>query len=465
MTGLPERVYLHSPLWAKKMLLNAHALRLHRRRYGKGFEETLQEAINRDSWTADAMSKYRHGRLEALMSAARRTAYWTKMFSEYGIDADPSRDPFESLHRLPLLDKAAVKQHRQDIRNPAVPVERVIPRQTSGTTGSGLKLLETLECERETWAVWWRYRLRHGIGLHQKCGYFGGRTIISPERTRPPYWLYNRVWNQLLFSAYHLSRNTARHYTEAIRTSSLEWLHGYPSTLSLLAGFMKDLGLTPVESVRNVTFGAESLSARQRDIVQEMFPNARLSEQYGLAEGVANVSECERGMLHVDEDFALVEFVEVPGDPGVREIVGTNWTNPAFPLLRYCTGDFVKLHDDDCPCGRPSRVVAEIHGRREDVVVLPDGRAIGRLDHMFKDMVNITEAQIHQYNPQQLEVRIVKSRNYSSDDEAALTRNIRERVGTAVGLELRYVPALERGPSGKLKFVVSHLQEQNVASV
>lgn len=439
------------------MLLNTHAWRLHRRRYGKGFEDALRNAVDRDFGSAKEITELQRDRLHALLSAAARTAYWSRAFDERDLEVRSGRDPFELLQELPLLDKQTVKRHVDDFRNPAVPASTLIHRQTSGTTGSGLKFVETPDCERETWAVWWRYRLRHGIRLHQNCGYFGGRTIIPPEQSRPPYWLYNRVWNQLLFSAYHLSPDTAGHYVEAIRSSGVAWLHGYPSTLALLAGFMKDLGSAGIETVRNITFGAESLSAWQRDVVQSMFPNARLAEHYGLAEGVANISECEQGALHVDEDFSFVELVEVPGDPDVREIVGTNWTNPAFPLVRYRTGDLVKVGEQGCACGRTSRVVTEIHGRREDVIKLPDGRLIGRLDHMFKDMVNITEAQIHQYEPGRIEVRIVKGSDYSGDDEQVLSRNIRERIGAAPELEFRYVSDLEREPSGKLKFVVSHL--------
>ena len=86
----------------------------------------------------------------------------------------------------------------------------------------------------------------------------------------------------------------------------------------------------------------------------------------GLAEAVANISECERGRLHVDEDFAAVEFV--PEQTGRRHrIVGCNFTNLATPLLRYDTGDLAVLDDDGCDCGRPGRVVASVDGRQEDL--------------------------------------------------------------------------------------------------
>ena len=47
---------------------------------------------------------------------------------------------------------------------------KLIPSATSGTTGSGLKFLQTVTMENAQWAVWWRYRYRleylliHGWG-------------------------------------------------------------------------------------------------------------------------------------------------------------------------------------------------------------------------------------------------------------------------------------------------------------
>ena len=44
-------------------------------------------------------------------------------------------------------------------------------------------------------------------------------------------------------------------------------------------------------------------------------------------------------------------------------------------------------------------------------VVLPDGTRVGRMDHCFKDMVSVREAQIHQAQLGEITVRIVRGRN------------------------------------------------------
>ena len=144
--------------------------------------------------------------------------------------------------------------------------------------------------------------------------------------------------------------------------------------------------------VRWVTVGGENLLKGQEEVMTRAF-GIRPLQHYGLAEAVANISQCERGRLHVDEDFAAVEFLPEESGQGHR-IVGCNFTNLATPLLRYDTGDVVTIDEQGCGCGRPGRVVAAIDGRREDYVELGNGARVGRMDHVFKDMTNIREAQI-----------------------------------------------------------------------
>ena len=91
-------------------------------------------------------------------------------------------------------------------------------------------------------------------------------------------------------------------------------------------------------------------------------------QHYGMAEAVANISECEHDQLHVDEDCAAVEFIPNSDGPGYK-IIGTNFTNLATPLLRYDVQDLVTLTNVTCSCGRPGRVVASVDGRAEDYII------------------------------------------------------------------------------------------------
>jgi phenylacetate-CoA ligase len=240
-------------------------------------------------------------------------------------------------------------------------------------------------------------------------------------------------------------------------------LHGYPSLLALLAAFMVEQGLELGYIPRWITTGSETLLPQQSRIIQTAF-GLRPLQHYGMVEAVANFSECTHGKLHVDEDFAAVEFIPEP-DSTLHRVIGTNFTNPATPLLRYAVGDLVELEPEGCGCGLPGRVVRRVYGREEDYIVLRNGARVGNLDESLKDMVSIREAQIYQDTPGVLHLRVAKAATYTAADQAQLLRELDQRIGGQAEVHLEYVEHVERTPRGKLRFVISTLPEGQLASV
>ena len=73
----------------------------------------------------------------------------------------------------------------------------------------------------------------------------------------------------------------------------------------------------------------------------------------------------------------------------------TGFANDATPFIRYRIGDVGTRSKRPCSCGRPGEVFLDVDGRIEDYVVTPDGRWIGRMDHVFKEQLEIAEALQH----------------------------------------------------------------------
>jgi phenylacetate-CoA ligase len=328
---------------------------------------------------------------------------------------------------------------------------------TSGTTGGGLRITTTVDAVREQWAVWWRYRAWHGLHLGVPCAYFGGRSVVPPAQQRPPFWRHSRPLRQVMFSGFHMQPGNLPAYVDELCRVRPPWIHGYPSLLSLLATYILDERIDLGYKVDWVTVGAENLLAQQADLIARAF-GVRVRQHYGMAEGAANFSECENGRLHVDEDFAAVEFV--PSGDGIScRIIGTNLSNLTTPLLRYDVQDSVTLFPGGCDCGRPGRVVETVDGRKEDYVLLKNGAKLGRLDHIFKGHIHIREAQIYQNVPGELVLRIVRGNLYSQADESRLLTDTRQRVGSEANIRIEYLERISRPVNGKLRFVLSDVAE------
>jgi phenylacetate-CoA ligase len=217
----------------------------------------------------------------------------------------------------------------------------------------------------------------------------------------------------------------------------------------------KDISLP---SVKWVTTGAESLMRNQKQAIEQAFA-VQVTDVYGLGESVASMAMCPEGNYHVDEDFACTEFVPVPGVSSVWRIIGTNFTNPAFPLIRFDSNDLAVLKPGRCPCGRPGRIVSEIIGRIEDFIVTKDGARFRQPGFFFMGIMNIREGQMVQTAPDRIEFRIVKGPQFNHADEELLLSRARERIGDGIEYEFIYVDAIERSPSGKIKCLVSQIED------
>jgi phenylacetate-CoA ligase len=246
-------------------------------------------------------------------------------------------------------------------------------------------------------------------------------------------------------------------YVDELRRMRPPWLHGYPSLLALLAVHLLDTGQDLGYPIQWVTTASENLLPQQAEIMRRAFGTPP-RQHYNMAESVAHISECEQGSLHVNEDVAAVEFIPNP-DMDSHRVIGTNISNLAFPLLRYDVQDYVTLGAASCSCGRPGRLIADVDGRQEDYVILKNGVRLGRLDHIFKDMVNIGEAQVYQRQRGQIILRIIRREGYDQADEVRLLTEARRRVGEDTEVIVEYPDAIQRSPTGKLRFVVSDIHE------
>ena len=239
-------------------------------------------------------------------------------------------------------------------------------------------------------------------------------------------------------------------------------INGYPSSIYLLASYLNTQGIISVRP-KAVYVNSETLFDYQRASLESAF-GCMVFNWYGNTEQTGHIVECEKGALHIKSDHSLIEIIREDGEsarPGeMGEIVSTGFGNYATPLIRYATGDMACISDRRCSCGRSGPIVEVLMGRVEDIVVTPDGRHVGRLDHVFKDMFNVLEAQIVQNTVDVVCVRMVKRPGFGEADMHLLERELRLRLGSIIQLKYEFVDRIPRLPNGKFHFVISKVPVQ-----
>lgn len=151
-------------------------------------------------------------------------------------------------------------------------------------------------------------------------------------------------------------------------------LGGYPSNLELLIDEQNSgrLHISPVI----VMTGGEHLSDDLRRRLSEAF-HCYAQTSYACTEGGAVACECTRQLLHINDDWVIVEPVDNQGNPVsdgtlADKYLLTNLYNYTQPMIRYEVTDRVILHRESCPCGNLSPWL-EIEGRNDDVLTFSEG--------------------------------------------------------------------------------------------
>ncbi len=453
--SLLKKIYNKIPIPLQNLAVTFEGMRIKNQRYNKNFKKTLSNYLNNDNLSINKIKEIRLLKLKKLLIFANTySRFYKDLFSQKKFNPENLKSE-EEIEILPILGKNEIKAFYKDIITIDATSEPKTYTHTSGTTGSGLIFPITQEFSNNQWSVWWRHRLRNGINQGKWCAYFGGRPIVPIDQKNPPFYRINLIGKQIIFSAYHLNTKNLENYISKLIKSKVEWIHGYPSVITLLAEHILTNNLISKLNVKKITLGAENLSLFQKNMIKKAF-NIEPIQHYGLAEGVANISLLENGKFRVDEDFSYVEFVNK--NKNQYQIVGTALTNFAFPLIRYSTGDLARLKVSD---KNGWRCVEDIDGRDEDYIVLKDHSKVGRLDHIFKDVTKIKECQFIQYSIGKVDLMIVKAKGYNQEDEKKIKSYVNSYLGDKIILNIKYVEKIPRTSNGKLRFVISKLTNQN----
>ena len=464
MNPYAAALYRLAPIWAQNQILSGYGTLLERERYGGGYRAYRDLLSRTERYSRAELEAYQDERLRTVVSHAYDTVpFYRRRFDELKLkpsDIKGQRD----LHKIPLLTRADIRTHFDDLRSSTVSRRALLTGHTSGTTGTPL----TVGYDKAT--VWMTYAV-----FDRHYSWAGGRLADDPDRIAvargnvivplgqkaPPYWRFNRPQNQLLLSSFHLSPANLPAYFEELARFKPSVMDGYPSTLYVLAKYLQSRNQT--FPVRAAISSSETLYEFQRAVIEERFV-CRVFDYYAAAERVVFSGECDhhRGH-HVSMEYGLAEAVDQNGDPvpagTVGRLVGTSLHNMAMPLLRYVTNDMTALKPESCSCGRGLALMDDVTTKAEDVLTLRDGRLISPsvLTHPFKPLDCIDGSQIIQTSLDEVIVRLVAGPAYTDRHTQHLITELKSRLGDDVRVEVQLVDQLERSPNGKFKWVISHV--------
>lgn len=388
--------------------------------------------------------------------ASQRTDWYARAYAAAGVDLEAVDDP-AAFARLPIVDKADVRDHFDDFRARDSGVRKTVVATTGGSTGVPLRVLKdvTVGPAAQSWRMlgWWGVHPSDD-SAHLVRGPAHGLRLRAHDAL---WWPTRRV--HLDVGA--VDRAAMLRFVQDFRRVRPRLLVGYAGALHELARVVLEQGWDVPAPVA-VSSTAAPLTPVQRRDVTEAF-GAPVYDTYRAGEVSYLGGQCEQlGRLHVLADQRLVEVVDEHGRrvaPGVEgEVVVTDLLNRAFPLVRYRLGDIVAWSPEACPCGRPFPVLTRVVGRSNDVIRTPSGKvSVYSFASVLMQHAGVRQYQIHQLRDHSLTVRIVPATQaLSPADFAPVTRALVRELGGELPVRVELVTAIAH-ERGKQKSVVSEL--------
>ena len=394
-----------------------------------------------------------------LEHCAQHVPYYARLFRSIGFDPT-SVATLGDLKRLPLLTKADILSDLDQFIATNIDRRDMIVEETSGTSGSPLKVYWHKEFYPWIYALLEvRTRQPAGVSWHDKRANLSGKVLVSADQKKSPFWRYNLAEKQLYLSSYHLNEGNLPHYVDVLKRFKPAYVIGYPSSMYILARYLikKDERLP---SVRSVISSSEQLTTQVRNVLEEGF-GCKVFDCYGSVEWAVAMNECGAGNMHISPEVGIVEVLDDDGNDVQRgeagELVCTSLLNYAMPFMRYRMGDMGAYPEQDveCPCGRTLPIFKALYGRRMAYLSLPDGRQVGSaaLSTAFH-AEHILESQLVQESNHDVVVKLAVTEEFGPRDLEYLNTELEKRV-SPLSIRYEYVDSIPPGSGGKRRWIIN----------
>ncbi|WP_316365783.1 phenylacetate--CoA ligase family protein [Candidatus Thiodiazotropha sp. CDECU1] len=458
-----KNIYDLLPAPIQNLAVTTYSIILDKKRYGGEFKK-VKSFLDKSQWyDENEIIDYQETMLRDLIKYSyEHVEYYSLLMKK--LKLKPSDiTTIDDLQKLPILTKENIKNNFNALLSDEYNMNTVDRGHTSGTTGSPLEICYSKNLINFNYAMLDRQYNWAGVNLGKfgdKVAVIRGNIIVPLSNQTPPFWRYNYFHNQLLLSSFHLKPEYINYYLDELRRFSPKTLDGYPSTVYILAKYLKSIG--EQLKLESVLTSSETLYDFQRETIEQSF-DCKVYDYYGSAERVLFTTECSHSGGHIGMEYGITEICDSDGNSLERgktgTVVATSLHNLAMPLIRYKTNDMSAIKQEKCACGRAHYLLNEVTTKAEDTIVLKDGRLISPsvLTHPFKPLTSILESQIIQNDIDNITVKLRTDDNFTEHDKNELLHSLSERLGKDTKVSIEMVQELERTATGKFKWVISNV--------
>jgi phenylacetate-CoA ligase len=362
---------------------------------------------------------------------------------------------------VPILTREDIRRDIDALRARDTPDAHhgIRQSQTSGSSGTPVRFtwngMATIATRGAMERLFAWHRLDPGAPLVELRTFMRDSTEPQVQAVREQWSFRGRGQRHELNAALPLRRQIA-----SLRKIRPRYLPTYPTLARDLAMTIAGDGGEPLRLDAVLTIG-EVMTDRIRRLCADVF-GAVVIDAYGCQEMGKIALECPvSGLYHVCAASVCLEVLDDGGRPvrpgEIGRAIVTSFYNYATPFIRYELGDYVRLASAPCPCGRALPAIAEILGRRRNMLTLPDGDRrwlSGRVLVAISDYVPLRQHRLVQRAPNRLELLYVPDGSGREPNLEGLRDFVREQVHPAMEITITPQDEIPRSPGGKYEDVV-----------
>lgn len=452
-------LYQRMPMGIKRPIGSMYRALPESLRWGPAYRDFVQLTKMAEQWSADELWAYQLKQLwRTLRHAQAYCPYYQKTFARAGFKPDYIQAPAD-LARCPMIEKQEIIDNLQYLTSTELPASKRLYITTGGSTGVpvGFYLHKGISRPKEQ-AFFDNMWSRAGYTKGSRLVVIRGHVTSSAAGGRIASYDATRDW--LMLSAYHLTPERLPEYLEEIENFKPDLLHAYPSAALQLAEYLEASGQSWRWPLRGLLCGSERLTLPQKRLLERVF-GCRVFRWYGHSERVVLAGEGRRSELfYFYPHYGFVEFGP-PDEEGLQEVIGTSFHNFAMPLVRYRTGDYVRVADPATEAFEfPWAAVSEVAGREQEFLLSGTGRKISLTAFNMHDRIfdNLYAVQFYQNEAGRAEFRYLPGPQFDRAKLSEIESGIRRKLGDDFELELKEVREVQKTARGKHKWLVSELK-------
>jgi phenylacetate-CoA ligase len=403
-----------------------------------------------DTLGREALEQIQVRRLQAMLEPVLKSnEFYRRKLGEAGIRSPSEIRSFRDLRQLPFTTKVELSDdqvnHPPYGTNLTFALDNYIRiHQTSGTTGEPLRCLDTADS--------WNWWARGWAAVYRAAGVTALDRIFFAFSFGPfiGFWSAHegaRVIGALAFPGGGMS---SEQRVRAILVNDISVLICTPTYALHLAEVARQEGLDIERSNVRITIHAgepgANIAATKKRI--ETAWGARCYDHAGATEVGPWGYECQaQSGLHVNEGEFIFEVIDpTTGEPAREgELVMTNLGRIGMPIIRYRTGDRVRLQEEPCECGRTyRRLEGGVIGRVDDVLIIRGVNVFpSSIEEIVRRVPEVGEFAVDVYRRGELDDMEIRVEVDGGEPETVAEHTARE-IRNALGLRA-YVKAVPIG--------------------